>query len=266
MAAVELASPPRSIVVLGASNVSRGLPRLVAAVRDRATGPLEISVVAGHGRSYGANSRVWMRRLPSILWCGVWRALDRISDLRADPPPLHALVTDVGNDLLYGFPADQVATWVREAVARLAARKATIAITRLPLASISGVGSFRYSLLRTLYVPGCRLSLDDLKSAANRLDQQLLAIAAEFGATVIEQPQDWYAFDAIHLRRRSLDRLWSESCDAWGLPRPAASPRASLASWAVLGSRTAEVRMLAGRMRYTRQPTVERDGLRISLY
>ena len=257
----------RPVVVLGASTVSRGLARLIAAVRARSPQPVELLVAAGHGRSYGANSRVWMRRLPSILWCGLWRALDRdaASGPGADRRP-HGLITDVGNDLLYGFPVEQVADWVREAARRLAAREATIVMTRLPLASLDGVGGIRYRLLRTLYVPGCTLSLDELKAAAFRLDAALVEIAAEFKATVIDQPGDWYGLDAIHLQRACLDRLWQRACDAWELPAATTRPRARYRDWAAVGHRAAEVRVLAGRIRYTRQPVIERDRLRVSMY
>jgi len=252
------------VVVLGASNVSRGLARLVAAVRTRSPRPAHLFVAAGHGRSYGANSRVGMRRLPSILWCGLWRALDR--EAVAASGPLRAVITDVGNDLLYGFSVEQTAAWVRQAAGRLAAHDATLAITRLPLEGIASVGTVRYRLLRTLYVPGCPLSLDQLQDAAARLDTALVAIAREFGSTIIEQPGAWYGLDAIHVRRRSLDALWSEVCDAWELPSGAARPRATLNDWAAVGRRAAEVRMLAGRMRFTRQPVIDRDRLRLSLY
>ena len=254
------------VVVLGASNVSRGLARLVAAVRTRSSRTAHLLVAAGHGRSYGANSRVGMRRLPSILWCGLWRALDRDAVAGSASGPLRAVITDVGNDLLYGFSVEQTAAWVRQAAGRLVAQDATIAITRLPLEGIASVGAVRYRLLRTLYVPGCPLSLDQLKHAATRLDTALVAIAREFGATVIEQPGAWYGFDAIHVRRRSLDALWSEVCDAWELPAGTVRPRATLNDWAAVGRRAAEVRMLAGRMRFTRQPVIDRDRLRLSLY
>jgi len=258
----------RPVVVLGASNVSRGLARLVAALQTRSPQPIELFVAAGHGRSYGANSRVWLRRLPSILWCGLWRALDRdatAAGTGTDRRP-YALITDVGNDLLYGFSVEQVADWVREAARRLAAREATIALTRLPLASLDGVGGIRYRLLRTLYVPGCTLAIDELKDAASRLDAALVEIAAEFNATLIDQPGDWYGLDAIHLQRACLDRLWQRACDAWELPAATARPKPRYRDWAALGGRAAEVRMLAGRMRYTRQPVIERDRLRVSMY
>jgi hypothetical protein len=249
------------VVVLGASNVSRGLSRLVAAVESRAPGA-DLFVAAGHGRGYGVNTRVAARRLPSILRSGLWRGLDR----HGGQAPL-ALVTDVGNELLYGARAELVASWVRETVWRLADRGATIAITRLPMAGIAEVGPVRYRALRTFFVPGCRLSLAGLKEAAIRLDADLQTIAGDFGAQVIEQPAHWYGFDTLHVRRRHLDDLWHIACNVWGIPVVESPVGSSLATWARVGTKAAEVRSLGGVMRFTKQPVLPlRSGGMLSLY
>jgi hypothetical protein len=252
--------PSPRVVVLGASNVSRGLSRLVAAVESRSPGA-DLFVAAGHGRGYGVNTRVAARRLPSILRSGLWRGLDR----HGGEPPV-ALVTDVGNELLYGLPAEQIAAWVRESVWRLADRGATIAITRLPMAGIATVGAVRYRALRTFFVPGCRLSLAGLKEAATRLDADLQAIAEDFRAQVIKQPAHWYGFDTLHVRRRHLDDLWHMACEAWGFPS-AQSAKSSVTDWLKIGTKAAEVRSLGGVMRFTRQPVLPlRSGGTLSLY
>jgi hypothetical protein len=248
-------------VVLGASNVSRGLSRLTAALRARGPTPVDLFVAAGHGRGYGVNTRVALRRLPSILASGLWRALDRE---RVERPA--ALVTDVGNELLYGLGVSAVAAAVREAVVRLVDRGGRIVITGLPLAGIDRVGRLQYRLLRTLYVPGCLLALAEIKDAARWLDDELRAIAADTDAAFVEQPGAWYGFDALHVRRPHLDTFWHRVGDAWGLAAATARPRPSLTEWAVLGSRAAEVRSLAGRTLLTRQPAIDRDGFRVWMY
>jgi hypothetical protein len=253
------------VVVVGASNLSRGLPRLVAAVRSRGVAPT-ILAAAGHGRSFGANSRVGWRRLPSILASGLWRALDRLEPPIGNRRPV-ALVTDIGNDLLYGFSVARTAGWVRECLGRLSDRHGRVAVTGLPLESVARAGPVRYRLLKTIYVPGCPLGLAGLRSAAADLDAAVRDMAAEFGAEVIEQPGGWYGLDSIHVRRRSLGSLWEETCRAWGLPPAVGEPRASVVDWARVGCRAAEVRGLAGRTRFTPQPAVRwRDGTTLALY
>lgn len=257
---------PARVVVLGASNVARGLARLSAIVRTRAAAPVQLFVAAGHGRSYGVNSRVVARRLPSILGCGLWRALDRAAE-PGERERSVALVTDIGNDLLYGFSVEQVAGWVRESLRRLGDRVARVVVTGLPLASVAGVGGFRYRALRTCYVPGCRLSLEELKAAAGQLDARVRDLAAEHAAAVIEQPVEWYGFDAIHLRRRRLGDLWHRGCDLWGWEATGPGPAATYAEWMTLGSRSAEVRSLVRRMLFTPQPVIDRPGsFQLSLY
>jgi len=273
VAALELSTRPRpgaagGVVVLGASNVSRGLARLVGTIEAAVPDGVDIMVAAGHGRSYGATSRVWMRRLPPILRCGLWRALDR-HGFSAPPDgagPLCGLVTDIGNDILYGIPVQQVAAWVWESLRRLAVRRARIAVTRLPLDSVARVGPGRYRALKTLFVPGCPLSLAEIKESTARLDREVAAIAAEFDAVVIDQPGEWYGLDTLHVRRRHLDVLWRRAVAAWGLA-PAATGRTSLARWAALGTRAAEVRSLAGVPRFVPQPAaaLPRGGT-LSLY
>jgi len=252
------------VVAIGASNLSRGLPRLVAAVRRR-TSAADLFAVAGHGRSYGAASRVAWRRLPAVLRSGLWRAVERLDP--AGERPLWGVITDIGNDLLYGFSVEQTAAWVRECVTRLADRGATIAITALPLESVLAAGPVRDRLLRTVFVPGCPLSLAELQSAARRLDDAVRMIAAEQAATLVEQPGHWYGFDSIHVRRRRFDDLWGAASAAWGLPEPIGRPRVTLADWAGIGRRAAEVRSLAGVVRFTPQPVLRwPDGGTLSLY
>ncbi len=267
MSDAEPASAPNRpvIVAIGASNLSRGLPRLVAAARTRG-GPADVLVAAGHGRSYGATSRVAWRRLPSILRSGLWRGLDRLAPPAASRR-VCAVVTDIGNDLLYGYSVEQTAAWVRKCIARLADRGALVAVTGLPLASVARAGQLRYRLLKTVYVPGCPLSLEQLRAAAGRLDEAVREIAAEHDATLIEQPGDWYGFDSIHVRRGRLAELWNAVADAWGLSEPPRPPRAGLVEWSRIGRRAAEVRSLAGVTRFTPQPVVRwPDGGTLSLY
>src|SRR6185295_11056994 len=53
------------LVVIGASNASMALPRVLRTLEP----PLELLVAAGHGRSYGSWSRYFARELPPILEC-----------------------------------------------------------------------------------------------------------------------------------------------------------------------------------------------------
>ncbi len=109
-----MAADVARVIALGASNLTRGFRTVVSAARA-AWGP-EVQVLAalGHGRSYGAPSRVVFRTLPGILESGLWRTLESLPAL-----PTRALVADVGNDILYGLSAERILAWVEEALSRL---------------------------------------------------------------------------------------------------------------------------------------------------
>ena len=54
----------------------------------------------------------------------------------AAPLPTAALVTDIGNDLLYGVPVEQLLEWVEGCLDRLADVGAKTIVTQLPVDSV----------------------------------------------------------------------------------------------------------------------------------
>ena len=197
------------VVALGASNLTRGFQTVVSTARA-AWGPdVEILGALGHGRSYGAHSHVFFRRLPGILDSGLW------SELQSRPAlPTRALVTDVGNDILYGFSAEQTLAWVEEALRRLSAVTGDIVVTGLPLASIRKLSPLKFLALRSILVPSCRLSHAQVLAAAEQVDAGLARLSAAIGATFLELDPAWYGFDPIHVRPSLWHHAWQRILDA----------------------------------------------------
>jgi hypothetical protein len=118
------------IVALGASNLTRGFQTVVATARSMAGPRAEVVAALGHGRSYGMASRLMVRTLPGILQSGLWHQLEVLP-----PAPTRALVTDVGNDVLYGMPAIHIrpSLW-RSAWQEILRMAAVSAPSRTPMA------------------------------------------------------------------------------------------------------------------------------------
>ena len=202
------------VVALGASNLTRGFQTVVSTARD-AWGPgVEVLAALGHGRSYGARTQFVCRILPGILESGLW------SELQSRPrTPTRGLVTDVGNDILYGFSAHQTLSWVEEALDRLSRVTQDIVLTDLPLASIRRLSSLRFLALRSILAPSCRLSLARVLEAAERVNEGLARLSAARRAKFFRLDPAWYGLDPIHIR----PSLW---CSAWQQilgPQPQAS-------------------------------------------
>lgn len=262
------------VVALGASNLSRGLSRLLQASRCCSSSAFDLVVAAGHGRSYGANSRIWKRSLPSILESGLWRSIDKMlcRDVFGNSPRL-AVITDIGNDLLYGFSIEQIATWLEEVIHRLHQQQFHIVITKLPIESIQAVGLCRFRLLKTFFIPGCRQSLEEIKEQSRQMNNSIVRLAKKYQLSIIEQPGSWYGFDAIHIRRSCLDELWQRVVECWPVCVRDSGMRRGRAQWSAwkewsrLGFASAEVRSLAGVMLFTPQPAFQLgDTTRVFLY
>jgi hypothetical protein len=193
------------VVALGASNLTRGLHHLVSTARA-AWGP-EVQVLAalGHGRSYGARSHFVVRTLPAILACGLWRELESRPAL-----PTRALVTDVGNDILYGYSAEQTLDWVREAVERLQRVTRDIVLTDLPLDSVRRLSQAKFVAFRSMLVPSCRLSLAQVTETAERVNAGLADLASSHGIRFFRLNPAWYGFDPIHIRPSCWRPAWQE--------------------------------------------------------
>jgi hypothetical protein len=193
------------VVALGASNLTRGFHTVVSTARA-AWGPdVEVVAALGHGRSYGVHSRFAVRTLPGILGCGLWRELESRSSI-----PTRALVTDVGNDILYGFSAAQTLAWVAEAVGRMQKFTRDIVLTDLPLGGIEQLSQARFLVFRSILVPSCRLSLGEVRRTAEEVNEGLAALAAAQGIRFFRLDPQWYGFDPIHIRPSLWRPAWQQ--------------------------------------------------------
>jgi len=197
------------IVALGASNLTRGFHTIVSAARSAWGAEVQILAALGHGRSYGASSRIAFRTLPGILQSGLWRALESLP-----PAQTRALITDVGNDILYGYSNEQILAWIAETVHRLQARTSDIVLTGLPLASIRRLSPRKFLLFRSLLFPFSSLSLTDAVGKVEQLDALLAELAAARGLKFFPLNPSWYGVDPIHIRPSLWRHAWREILDA----------------------------------------------------
>jgi hypothetical protein len=242
------------LVLLGASNVRRGLSAIVANARAAAESRLEIFGAFGHGRSYGKRSCIPFRCLPGILECGIWRVLEGAG------PADCAVVADAGNDILYGESTATILGWISECIVRLA--PAAITVAGLPLPGLRGLSRRRFLFFRSVFFPSARRAYEDVIAGAEALDDGLRRLALRTGASFIEPGRDWYGADPIHVRRRSFSSAWSAL-----LGVPARPDRLPVPSAVRLRLAAPERRWICGIERKKKQPAwTGAGGVRVSLY
>jgi hypothetical protein len=177
------------VILLGASNLEIGFPIIVRQLCAGLPRPLEIFAACGHGRSYCTWSRVLFRALPGIDRCALWTDLDLTTN--GHPSRTLALVTDVGNDLIYGSSPHVIARRVEGCLEALAGHRAELVVTRLPLARVERLSAMRYHATKAIFFPRSRGKWSDMLQKARQLDQSLSEIGARYSAQLVEQPLDW---------------------------------------------------------------------------
>jgi hypothetical protein len=174
------------------------------------------------------------------------------------------LVTDVGNDILYGFSAEQTLEWVEEAVRRLSRVTRDVVVTDLPLDCIRRLSNAKFLVFRSVLVPSCRLSLTQVLDRAERVSEGLAALAAAAGSRLVRPDPGWYGFDPVHFRRSSLRAAWREIL---GIPAAAPANGASRIERIRLFLLPPERRWLFGVEQFTPQEGVSlRSGGRVWIY
>jgi len=257
-------APRQRVVLLGASNLTRGISTVVETAQGLFGQPLEVLTALGHGRSYGIESRMLGRRLPGIIDCALWEVLAGVSNT-----PATALVTDVGNDILYEVEVPQIIAWIAEAINRLQSANARICMTLLPVSSIERLGTARFVFFRQLLFPRCRLSLSEVCRRAVRLHDELLKLGQSRGVSLVEHDVLWYGFDPIHIRQRHWRSAWPRILSVWDgealMKREL--PRRSLTRWMYLRTRCPHQRRLFGIEQRRAQPSARlSDGTTVAFY
>jgi hypothetical protein len=206
------------VVVLGASNLTLGFPRIVAEVRRLFPGRVQIFAGHGHGRSYGRSSWAVYRTLPGLSECGLWEAFRIVREqahAAGQQVPVYALVTDIGNDLLFGASPERIDDWVTECLVPLQRENAKITIGRPPVFALQRLGRTRYVATRSFFFPKSPLTYERMLEDVPRLDGLIAASAAEIAADSFIPRPEWYGFDPIHIRLRSRASAWNEILGRW---------------------------------------------------
>ncbi|MFV2057505.1 MAG: hypothetical protein ACC707_13625 [Thiohalomonadales bacterium] len=186
--------PVNRLVLLGASNLTISLRSAIQAMQHRCGQPSDVLVATGHGRSYGQYSQVMLRGLPGISTCGLWTQLESAITL-----PTYAFLTDIGNDIPYGYLPEQILRWVTGCIEQLKRQSAHIVMTNIQIASLESLSERRYLILRGLFFPFSRLRRAEVIIRAREIHHGIKEMATANNVELFELEPVWFGPDHIHV-------------------------------------------------------------------
>lgn len=246
----------KRIIILGASNVALGFPLIVNAIRNSLPHPVQLFAAHGHGRSFCDWSYVLHRGLPSILDCDLWTEMAHQSP--ADRT--WGLVTDIGNDLLYGRSLDQTSQQIITAMQRLADAGAAMTFVRPPVERILRLSAWRYWVTKQVMFPGPTVPWKDMARMIQELDERVTAAAQPLGATIIKPNLSWYGVDPIHIRRSKRAGAWESILQTWPFAEKPVMDAPTYEFAGELWSRAPKLRTLWKRPHTQSQPAWQGDN------
>ena len=260
-----LADETQHVFIFGASNVTlsfRKILRILASTHPH----LHIHMAAGHGRSYGRSTLVGLRSLPGIRHCGIWNALENIPN----DDPVRALITDIGNDLLYNVSPERTAKWVSETVARLEDRNVNTVLTGLPMQRLERLTPLGFRIVRTILFPCNRLGFAELNARATALHNAVEEFGRERSVQYVRPRGEWYGLDPIHILRRHRNAAWLDYFSRWNdgdeFSRQSENSNRRIPGPLRQFQLKQFERRWIGRKQQTIQPVWSNNDLRISLY
>jgi len=196
------------IALLGASNLYLTTGPALRQLARFLPGPQEVFIARGAGRSYGIKAGWNVVNYVGLSRSGLFDALARA--VKKHPHArVYALLTDVGNDLLYGASPKVLVKWVGESMLRLREMGARVAVTAMPAESIGRGGPARYLFFRSLYYYSCRIPREEMIRRIEEVGERLTAFCSEHEISLLPVDADWYSIDRFHLRWGARTSAWS---------------------------------------------------------
>jgi len=251
----------KRVAILGASNVALGLSTICRLLSTSEPQPVQLVAACGHGRAYGRETRVGPRSLSSLSECGIWSTLEATPE-SADETL--AVLTDIGNDALYGDTFDRMLERIDRCIVRLQPYADRIVVTQMPVESIRGLSYFGYHVVSRFFFPAVRPRpyeriFNELSAGAERLAE----VVAKRDAILLERSAEWYGIDPIHIRSDKRETAWRTILQLPNLDESARrNGSVSLPYW----RRRPERMRLFGLNLDTPQPVSRSEHFEVSLY
>ncbi len=204
-------SSPIHLAFMGASNLARGYRALASALGRRlAPSPVACYAALGPGRGYVAPGGLWNIVYPPISECGL---VDALRERVAPGSRLVALLSDIGNDIMYDVPAGDILASVEKIIDDISCLEGSVVVTPIPLDIRRDVSEKVFHILRRAFYPRSQVTYEQTERAVIEINQRLFMLRSP-RVRVIEGMQAFRGFDKIHYSVLNNAPAWSRVGEA----------------------------------------------------
>ncbi|MFQ5450969.1 MAG: hypothetical protein ACE5E9_10090 [Nitrospinaceae bacterium] len=198
--------PPALFILLGASNLARAYDAVVHCLtRCLRPRPVEFLSAMGPGRAYKARGGIFNITYPPIGSCGILAAA---KDPARKAARKIALVTDIGNDIMYNVPVGEIIACLETLLRDFRALEADVFVTRIPVDLETGVTEFQFDLLRGLFFPHSPVGRLQAAAAVREING-FLRDAAGGRIHLLPDMKEFCGVDKIHFSLFHSHKAWS---------------------------------------------------------
>ena len=198
--------PPVLLIFLGASNLSRGCFALSRHMKECLhPRPVQVLIASGPGRAYYASGGLLNVVYPPIQSSEIFEAAQNQS---ASGCRVVALVTDIGNDIMYGVSIEKVINTLQQVFDRLQSMKAEIFYTTLPVIFEKGDYPVWFCILRSLLFPRSTVAYDEATAGVTKVNQFLRKYDSEHSHLIPDMDR-YLGYDGIHYGWLRAHHAWS---------------------------------------------------------
>ena len=197
---------PVLFIFLGASNLARSFHGLKYCI-ERCIFPRPASFVhaMGPGRGYVSRCGILNAIYSPILGCGI---LEAVRNKKIKDQSVVALITDIGNDIMYGVSSEKIINGLQYLLNSLGEFKTNIFITSIPVDLENDISELHFHIIRQIYFPKSPVKYSQTSNNIKAINKFILQ-SSNKKITVINDMKQFCGIDKIHYSIFKSQPAWS---------------------------------------------------------
>ena len=186
---------PVLFIFLGASNLARSFHGLKYCIeRCILPRPAIFMHAMGPGRGYLSRGGILNTVYSPILNCGI---LEAARNKKIKDQLVVALITDIGNDIMYGVSSEKIIDGLQYLINTLCEFKTNIFITSIPVDLENDISELHFHIIRQIYFPKSSVEYSQALNSVNAINAFILK-SSNPNISVINDLKPFCGIDKIH--------------------------------------------------------------------